>query len=46
MPADGVAADALALLEEIGFPQELVATRSAEAFLAAMRGAGLSMPEL
>ena len=37
---------ALSMLEEIGFPQELVATRSAEAFLAAMRGAGLSMPEL
>lgn len=37
---------ALALLEEIGFPQELVATRSAEAFLAAMAGAGLDVPEL
>ena len=37
---------ALSMLEEIGFPQELVATRSAEAFLAAMRGAGLSVPEL
>ena len=35
---------ALAMLEEIGFPQELVATRSAEAFLAAMAGAGLRVP--
>ena len=35
----------LAMLEEIGFPQELVATRSAEAFLAAMAGAGLKAPE-
>ena len=37
---------ALALLEEISFPQELVATRSAEAFLAAMAEAGLDAPEL
>lgn len=37
--------DALAMLDEIRFPQELVATRSAEAFLAAMRAAGLSVPE-
>ena len=37
---------ALSMLEEIGFPQELVATRSAEAFLAAMRGAGLEAPGL
>ena len=37
---------ALSMLEEIGFPPELVATRSAEAFLAAMRGAGLKAPEL
>ncbi|MBM6774680.1 phosphatase [Olsenella profusa] len=36
---------ALAMLEEIGFPQELIATRSAEAFLAAMAGAGLEVPE-
>lgn len=36
---------ALAMLEEVGFPQELVATRSAEAFLAAMRVAGLKAPE-
>lgn len=36
---------ALSMLEEIGFPQELVATRSAEAFLDAMRGAGLQAPE-
>ena len=37
---------ALAMLEEIGFPQELVATRSAEAFLAAMEGAGLPVSGL
>ena len=36
---------ALAMLDEIGFPQELVATRSAEAFLAAMAAAGLDVPE-
>ena len=36
---------ALALLEEIRFPQELIATRSAEAFLSAMAGAGLTAPE-
>lgn len=36
--------NALAMLEEIHFPQELVATRSAEAFLAAMAGAGLDAP--
>ena len=37
---------ALSMLEEIGFPQELVATRSAEAFLGAMEGAGLDVPGL
>ena len=37
---------ALAMLEEIGFPQELVATRSADAFLAAMAAAGLAVPGL
>ena len=36
---------ALAMLEEIGFPQELVATRSADAFLSAMAEAGLEVPE-
>lgn len=36
---------ALGMLEEIGFPQELVATRSADAFLAALRGAGLDAPD-
>ena len=36
---------ALSMLEEIGFPQELIATRSAEAFLAAMAAAGLRVPE-
>ena len=36
---------ALELLEEVHFPQELVATRSAEAFLAAMSAAGLEVPE-
>ena len=35
---------ALGMLEEIGFPQELIATRSAEAFLAAMSAAGLRTP--
>jgi len=35
---------ALGMLEEIGFPQELIATRSAEAFLAAMSAAGLRAP--
>ena len=35
---------ALELLEGIGFPQELVATRSAEAFLDAMAAAGLDVP--
>ena len=35
---------ALELLEGIGFPQELVATRSAEAFLDAMAAAGLAVP--
>ena len=35
---------ALELLEGIGFPQELVATRSAEAFLGAMAAAGLAVP--
>ena len=32
------------MLEGIGFPQELIATRSAEAFLAAMEAAGLKVP--
>lgn len=41
----GAVAPALGLLEEIGFPEELVATRSAEAFLAAMSAAGLKTPE-
>lgn len=41
----GAVEPALALLEEIHFPQELIATRSAEAFLAAMAGAGLAVPE-
>ena len=40
----GVSA-ALEMLDEIHFPQELVATRSAEAFLAAMGAAGLRTPE-
>ena len=39
----GVSA-ALEMLEGIGFPQELIATRSAEAFLAAMEAAGLRVP--
>ena len=34
--------NALAMLDEIGFPPELVATRSAEAFLAAIAAAGVS----
>ena len=33
-----------AMLEEIGFPEELIANRSAEAFLAAMESAGLKHP--
>lgn len=37
---------ALELLEGIGFPQELIATRSAEAFLDAMAAAGLAVPTL
>ena len=41
----GHAPQALGMLEEIGFPQELVATRSADAFLAAMVAAGLEVPE-
>lgn len=40
----GRTTDALEMLEEIHFPQELVATRSAEAFLAAMAAAGLEVP--
>lgn len=44
--AVGSTPTALAMLEEIHFPQELVATRSAEAFLAAMAGAGLEVPGL
>lgn len=35
---------ALELLEGIGFPQDLVATRSADAFLSALAGAGLEVP--
>ena len=35
---------ALAMLEEIHFPQELIATRSATALLAAMAKAGLDVP--
>lgn len=35
---------ALELLEEVHFPQELIATRSAEAFIAALRDAGLDAP--
>lgn len=35
---------ALAMLDEIGFPEELVATRSADALLAAMEAAGLEAP--
>lgn len=41
----GGVAPALEMLEEIHFPQELVATRSADAFLAAMGAAGLRTPE-
>ena len=40
----GGVAPALEMLDEIHFPQELVATRSAEAFLAAMAAAGLEAP--
>lgn len=40
----GGVAPALRMLEEIHFPQELVATRSAGAFLAAMEAAGLDVP--
>ena len=36
--------NALGMLEEIHFPQELIATRSAEAFLDAMEAAGLPAP--
>ena len=39
----GVSA-ALEMLEGVGFPQELIATRSAGAFLAAMEAAGLRVP--
>lgn len=42
----GRAPCALQMLEEVSFPQELVATRSAEAFLAAMGAAGLETPAL
>lgn len=42
--AVGKTPHALGMLEEIRFPQELVATRSAEAFLAAMSAAGLDVP--
>ncbi len=41
----GSVSAALEMLDEIHFPQELVATRSAEAFLAAMAAAGLEAPE-
>ena len=41
----GAVDPSLEMLEEIHFPQELVATRSAEAFLAAMAAAGLVVPE-
>ena len=41
----GGVSPALEMLDEIHFPQELVATRSAEAFLAAMGAAGLRTPE-
>lgn len=40
----GRAPTALSMLEEIGFPQELVATRSADAFLGALGAAGLEVP--
>lgn len=40
----GRAPAALAMLEEIGFPEELVATRSADALLAAMEAAGFEVP--
>ena len=43
-PAVGVFDNATSLLEEVHFPEELVATRSAEAFLDAMRAAGLAVP--
>ena len=42
----GGVAPALQMLEEIHFPQELVATRSAKAFLAAMEAADLDAPAL
>lgn len=41
----GAVEPSLEMLDEIHFPQELVATRSAEAFLAAMAAAGLKVPE-
>ena len=41
----GSVSAALEMLDEIHFPQELVATRSAEAFLVAMAAAGLKVPE-
>lgn len=41
----GRVSDALLMLEEIHFPQELIATRSAEAFLGALAAAGLDVPE-
>ena len=44
-PAIGEFKNAYALLEEIHFPEELVATRSAEAFLEAMSEAGLAVPD-
>jgi putative hydrolase len=38
----GVFDATLALLDEIGFPEELVASRSAASFLAAIKGAGIA----
>ena len=43
-PSIGHTPNALEMLERIHFPQELVATRSADAFLAAMEAAGLRAP--
>ena len=43
-PSIGRTPNALEMLERIHFPQELIATRSAEAFLSAMAAAGLEVP--
>lgn len=43
-PSIGRTPNALEMLERIHFPQELIATRSAEAFLSAMEAAGLKAP--